>query len=167
MLSVSPLAFAANDHSSNAGSSHTGHSDALMVLLGHKIALQKLQNEFPLSNVNYSLSVLDLKKFEVIGLSKALILPSWNEGAPLVILEAMSLGTPIIASNVGFIREMVGDDYPFLFEAQNITMLKSTILKFEALTEQELQDIGSGLKRRFKHEYTRERRVSDYLEVFS
>jgi hypothetical protein len=50
MLSVSPLAFAANDHSSNAGSSHTGHSDALMVLLGHKIALQKLQNEWPITS---------------------------------------------------------------------------------------------------------------------
>jgi hypothetical protein len=33
---------AENDHES-----HEGHSDALMVLLGHKIALQKLQGEPP------------------------------------------------------------------------------------------------------------------------
>lgn len=32
--------FAANDHES-----HSGHSDALMVLLSHKIALQKLQDK--------------------------------------------------------------------------------------------------------------------------
>jgi len=49
ILCVSPLVFAANDHSSDTGSSHTGHSDALMVLLGHKIALQKLQDEWPIT----------------------------------------------------------------------------------------------------------------------
>ncbi|WP_350551501.1 glycosyltransferase family 4 protein [Pseudoalteromonas sp. 120-MNA-CIBAN-0494] len=131
------------------------------------VSIQKLQDDFPLRNVNYSQSIFDIRKFEVISLSKALILPSWNEGAPLVILEAMSLGIPIIASDVGFIREMLGEDYPFLFEARNITMLKMTILKFETLSEQEIQNIGSLLRARFNQEYTRERRVSDYLEVFS
>ncbi|MBS1777402.1 MAG: glycosyltransferase family 4 protein [Bacteroidetes bacterium] len=40
---------------------------------------------------------------------------SENEGKPLVILEAMFAGLPIISTNVGFISEILPLDYPFLF----------------------------------------------------
>lgn len=36
-------------HASDAHEAHLGHNDALMVLLSHKIALQKLQGEAPTS----------------------------------------------------------------------------------------------------------------------
>jgi len=38
------------------------------------------------------------------------VLPSWAESFPYVMLEAMSAGIPIVASDVGGIREAVGDD---------------------------------------------------------
>ncbi|RPH34414.1 MAG: glycosyltransferase [Bacteroidales bacterium] len=59
------------------------------------------------------------------------ILPSWNEGQPLVILEAMSLGVPIIATQVGDIPNMLGNDYPFLVKPMEIEALKISILNFD------------------------------------
>jgi hypothetical protein len=51
MLALSPLAFAADDDAHaerpHSAQSHSGHSDALIILLGHKIALQKLQDQKP------------------------------------------------------------------------------------------------------------------------
>ena len=41
--------------------------------------------------------------------ARALILPSLHEGFGLPVLEAMSLGVPVIASNRGALPEVVGD----------------------------------------------------------
>lgn len=50
------------------------------------------------------------KKIHLLQTSDVLILPSYNEGLPISILEGMSYGLPIIASNVGGIPEVVFPD---------------------------------------------------------
>lgn len=47
------------------------------------------------------------KKIELLKKSQLFILPSYNEGLPLSILEAMSYGLPIITTNVGSIEDAV------------------------------------------------------------
>lgn len=51
---------------------------------------------------------------ELSSKSLAIILPSRNEQSPLVIWEAMSSGTLVISSNVGGIRWILGDEYPYI-----------------------------------------------------
>ena len=47
------------------------------------------------------------KKLELLNLADVYILPSFNEGLPISILEAMSYGCPIISTPVGGIPEVV------------------------------------------------------------
>ena len=61
--------------------------------------------------VQYEGWVTGEKKVELLNWADAYILPSYNEGLPIGILEAMSYGCAIIASPVGGIPEVVKDHY--------------------------------------------------------
>ena len=49
------------------------------------------------------------QKTELLKQSDILVLPSYNEGLPIAILEALSYGLPVISTNVGSISEAVID----------------------------------------------------------
>lgn len=51
------------------------------------------------------------KKFDILRQYDALILPSRNEGDPICILEAISLGLPVLCYDVGYISETLGKNY--------------------------------------------------------
>ncbi|MGD0423870.1 MAG: glycosyltransferase family 4 protein [Candidatus Bathyarchaeia archaeon] len=50
------------------------------------------------------------KCLELMGCTETLILPSFLENCPYVVLEAMACGVPVVASNVGGIPEIIKDD---------------------------------------------------------
>ena len=59
--------------------------------------------------VEYLGWISNVKKAEVLNNSSVYVLPSYNEGLPISILESMSYGKPIISTNVGGIPEIVKD----------------------------------------------------------
>lgn len=59
--------------------------------------------------------------------SSIFVLPSYTEGFPNVILEAMMYKKAIIATNVGAIPEMLGDDAGLLIEKKQIKELENAL----------------------------------------
>lgn len=47
---------------------------------------------------------------DLIAASDLLVLPSHGEGSPLAVTEALTLGTPVLGTSVGAMRELIGDD---------------------------------------------------------
>lgn len=95
-----------------------------------------------------------------------LILPSNYEGLPMVIIEAMSLGKPIVASNVGGVSEIVRngengyalDNNPELF-VQKIEYILQNQQIYDAFSRESLKI--------YRDELTIGKMISEYLKVYN
>lgn len=69
------------------------------------------------------------KKEKLFRECQMLVLPSYNEGLPIAILEAISYGMPVLATNVGDISSAVIDgENGYLIEPGNVKALASSLL---------------------------------------
>ena len=84
------------------------------------------------------------------------VLPSFFEGLPLVILEAMALGLPIVATRVGGTVEALGGDYPWLVDAGNPAALAAAI-ETAFHNSEERQRLGDHNRLRFDTRFGAER----------
>lgn len=76
-------------------------------------------------------------KINKIKESRFMIIPSLNEGMPLVILESLSKGTPVICFDVGYIKEYVGNSYPGLVNDLTDEALSKKILELNSLSNEQ------------------------------
>jgi glycosyltransferase involved in cell wall biosynthesis len=81
------------------------------------------------------------------------LLPSYSEGMPLVILESMALGKPIIATPVGAIPEMIADGHNgYLVDVGNPEAIAHAINKI--INQDEINRLGENGRLIFLAKYT-------------
>jgi glycosyltransferase involved in cell wall biosynthesis len=90
------------------------------------------------------------------------VFPSYREGLPRVVLEAMAAGLPCIATELPGIKELLDDDC--LVPVKDINMLESKIKHFldnpEKLTEKSFRNFKKALE--YKSNLIQEKRVEFY-----
>jgi glycosyltransferase involved in cell wall biosynthesis len=93
--------------------------------------LRKLCEHLKITDQVYfigSVPIYDLRK--IYSRASFLVFPSVAEGFPLVILEAMASGLPIVASSIKGVDSIVHNGYNgFLFEMNNVEDLHSKIIR--------------------------------------
>lgn len=136
-------------------------------IIGDDFALFK--KEFP--NVNYFENCNDKElireQFSEISL---LIVTSSREGFPLVIMEAMELGIPVLATNVGSISEHLVDyKNGFIGSIENEAFLNfaSTII-FELIEDKELYlNLSINARHHAENNFAIEKFNSNYRKLFN
>ena len=96
--------------------------------------------------------------YELLGNASALVFPSiWYEGMPRVIIEAFSRGTPVIASRIGSMTEMVSEGQNgWLVDPGDAAGIARAIRNvFNAGLD--MAEIRSAARREFENKYTAER----------
>jgi glycosyltransferase involved in cell wall biosynthesis len=91
---------------------------------------------------------------DLMGGAAAVICPSlWYEGMPRVVIEALAVGTPILASRLGTYVEMISDGQQgYLFDAGNANGL-STVVR-QALGKGSLTAMRDTARREFLERYS-------------
>ena len=110
--------------------------DAIGYIIGQKVEdepgieniLIKLINRAELSQ-NIKLLGFQKDTTEFLKKSTIFVLPSLNEGTPNTVLEAMSLGVPVVASRVGGIPDLITDGFNGILVDNNAEKLGRKILE--------------------------------------
>ena len=105
--------------------------DILFLIAGDGSLKEKLKQESISLGISEKIMFLGWRKdvFEIINTFDIFVLPSLNEGMGRVLLEAMLLGKPIIASDTGGIPELVEDGINgFLFPTGDYKKLAEKII---------------------------------------
>jgi len=127
--------------------------------------LEELADKFEIASqitfVGYQSAMRDY--FEAIDL---LVLPSLSEGLPNVILEAMALGTPVLATKVGAVELVITNNQNgFLVESGDASKLSERIDQ-AILNRQALANIGKNGKASLYPRFSPQERVKEILQVY-
>jgi glycosyltransferase involved in cell wall biosynthesis len=105
--------------------------------------------------------------FEIVGNAEALIFPSlWYEGLPRTIIESFACGTPIIASNLGSMSELVQPGRSGrLFEAGNADDLARQVGELLS-NAAELSELRRGARQEYLRAYTADQNYPMLMEAY-
>jgi teichuronic acid biosynthesis glycosyltransferase TuaC len=107
-----------------------GQTDVCLVFVGEGTARQKLEERAAASQGR--IIVMGQRPLSEVpqwlGACDALVLPSWAEGTPNVVLEALACGRPVVATNVGGIPDLITDEkYGLLVAPKEVSGLAQAL----------------------------------------
>lgn len=109
--------------------------------------------------------------YDYIAHCRALLMPSLHEGLPYTLLEAMSLGIPILASRVGGLAEVLEDERTGLFfppgDVERLTQLIRLVHSQPQLCERLGEQAREMQRARFSLEVMTERYMRIYREALA
>jgi glycosyltransferase involved in cell wall biosynthesis len=104
----------------------------------------------------------DLPKY--LNKLRLLVLPSYTEGLPNIMLEAMACGTPVLATPVGAIPDVIVDGKTgFIMDNNSPECIKKNIVR--ALDSPELEQIGENGRKFAEENFTFERVVAKWKDI--
>jgi teichuronic acid biosynthesis glycosyltransferase TuaC len=124
-----------------------------------KIGQLRMQNNFKLTGF---VSDEDLPLY--YNIADLFALPSKSgEGLPLVVLEAMSCGLPVIATNVGGTSEVMSEDYGKLVPPNSPDSLAEALVEF---SRKDVAALKKDLRAMMEEKYSWDKNVEKLSEIY-
>ncbi len=87
---------------------------------------------------------------ETLGRARALLLPSFAEGLPIVIMEALALGRPVISTYIAGIPELIDDECGWIIPAGSVSALTQAMRSALDAPPETLAAMGAEGRRRIE-----------------
>jgi glycosyltransferase involved in cell wall biosynthesis len=101
----------------------------------------------------------------LLAAADVVVLPSLSEGMPIAALEAMALGTPVIASRVGGLPEIVSDGVCGLLVPPGEPNALAAAINAVIGDPETSQLMGEACKRAVRQKYTSARMAQSYVSL--
>lgn len=128
-----------------------------------KTSIERYFQSLGLVNITYA-----GRRRDVLSLMRAcdyLLFPSLHENSPNVVAEAMSVGLPIVGSDIPAVREMVPGSNGRLVQLENVAELRSALAAINSSPHIRSQ-MGELSKARFRERYTLEQMVDGWVRLY-
>lgn len=94
-------------------------------------------------------------------------IPSYYDGMPNVLLEAGALSIPVLASNVGGMKDVIEHEVSgLLFEPGDVKSCSSAVYQFTSLSKAQRTTIGKNLYTKIESNYTCKQETQQYEKLF-
>jgi len=140
--------------------------DYPLKIVGDGPLLAKLR-EKTTPRISFEGSLPHVDSLQQVSQSGFFMLPSvWYEGCPMTLIEAMALGKPVIASDLGPRQEMVKDGYNgFLYPPHDVNALQRKVM--ELIENPALRDqMGCNARSTYVENYTPEKNYTRLMDIY-
>ncbi len=101
--------------------------DISLLFIGSGALEERLRKQYESENIIFKGAVKNV--YDYLDRSDYYVSASLSEGLPNSVLEAISMELPVLLSDIPAHKEIVGDDYPYLFNATDINGLKNKMIE--------------------------------------
>ncbi len=97
--------------------------------------------------------------------ARALLLPSYAEGLPIVIMEALAMGKPVLTTRITGIPELVDSDCGWIFEPGDIDAMAQALREVMRAGEAERAAMGREGRRRVEERHDIKKSAAELIEL--
>jgi glycosyltransferase involved in cell wall biosynthesis len=114
----------------------------------------ELRARFAGPRIEFAGRLPDAELFARYHASDCFVFPSLYEGMPTVILEAMSCNLPVIATDIGAVREMVDRENGHVVAPRSAAQIGDAVKAFLALPREKRAALGTASRRKVETRFT-------------
>ena len=121
--------------------------------------LRELVHSLQIKNIKFLGFRTDIAN--ILSMTNIFVNPSHYDSVPTTILEAGCLGRRVVATNVGDVSYIVGDNYPYLYDVGSLALLKNYLIQIIEESDFRADD----LKRRIDNKFNWDVNSKKYLNL--
>ena len=144
------------------------HPELKLKVVGTGPIEAELKEKFAQPNIEFVGYKSGEELFSLVRDARFVCVPSeWYENNPMTIVEAYSLGTPVIGSRMGGIPEIIEDGKTgYTFECGNLLDLESQIEKSNALSEDEYATMADAAYKFYKQDFSEDHHYEELIRFY-